>query len=274
MELTSWPAAAGCQLFLSPDGEQLLLLRSIEKVLVRARDGSLIVSLPHSNQLRHAAFHPDGKRLLTLCDDMAARLWDRQTGELLTPPMWHTDMPVFGAFSPDGHRLVTTGYDGSARVWDVTTGKPVLPPLNHVGMVSYAGFSPDGRQLVTYNDSGARVWDVATGRAITAPMPAPFAVAHLDFLPDNRHLLMVLADRSVLFWELPSGLPLTLPGPDGALTTPVAVRAIEQLPVETRSLSELAQLAQLLAGHEIHDESGLVPVEAARLRQAWDSRPR
>jgi WD40 repeat protein len=140
--------------------------------------------------------------------------------------------------------------------------------------VPFAAFSPDGRQLVTYNDYGARVWDVAIGRAVTAPMPAPSAVVHLDFLPDNRHLLMVLADRSALFWELPSGLPLTLPRPDGALPTPVSVRAIDQLPVETRSVAELTKLAQLLAGHEIHDESGLVPVEASRLRQAWESRPR
>jgi WD40 repeat protein len=187
--------------------------------------------------------------------------------------MEHTDIPVFGAFSSDGRLAVTTSYDGSARVWDVTSGKLALPPLNHVGVVTYAGFSLDGRQLVTYSDQGARVWDLTTGRAITAPMPVPSTVAHLDFLPDNRHLLMVLADRSALYWELPSGQPLTLPGPQAVLPASVSVRGVGQLPVETRPVAELARLARLLSGHEIHDDSGLVPVDAARLRQAWEARP-
>lgn len=273
-ELASWPAPAGCQIQLSPDGEQVLLSQRTRTELVRAVDGKLIVALPHTNQVRHAAFHPDGKRLLTVCDDQAARLWDIQTGTLLAPPMWHTDIPVFAAFSLDGRLAVTTGYDGTARLWNVTTGKPSLPPLNHVGLVSYAGFSSDGRQLVTFNEQGARVWDVATGRAVTPPMPAPAAVTHLDFLPDNRHLLMVLVDGSALYWELPSGLPLTFPGANVALANNSSPRGIDKLPVESRSVSELGTLAWLLAGQEVHDESGLVPVDAVRLRQAWESRPR
>lgn len=274
VELAAWPAPQDCQLFLSPEGEHILLTRLRRSALVSARDGAEVVTLPHSNQVRHAAFHPDGKRLLTVCDDRAARLWHRQTGELLSPPMWHTDIPVFAAISPDGQSAVTTGYDGTARLWEIATGQPLRAPLNHVGLVHFAGFSPDGRRLVTFAGSGARVWDLTTGRALTAPMAAPGTVTHLNFLPDNRHLLMVLADRSAVYWELPSGLPLTLPGPAGATTSQGLTRGIEQLPVETRSIPELARLTQLLAGHEIHDESGLVPVEAARLRQAWESRPR
>jgi len=274
VELNSWPAVEGCQLHLSPDGEQLLLSRRTRIELVQAPDGKLIVTLPHSNQIRHAAFHPDGKRLLTVCDDLAVRLWDRQTGQLLAPPMWHTDIPVFGAFSPDGRLAVTTSYDGTARLWDVATGQPAMAPLNHIGLVSYAGFSPDGRQLVTYSERGARVWDLATGRAVTAPMPSPATVTYLDFLPDNYHLLMVLADRSAIYWELPSGLPLTLPGPKHGSSPNASARGMDQLPVETRPVAELAKLAWLLAGQEVHEESGLVPVEAARLQLAWESRPR
>lgn len=272
-ELAAWPAEEGCQLFLSPDGEQLVVSQRDRTRIVRARDGAMIVALPHTNQVRHVAFHPDGQRLLTVCDDRAARLWHRQSGQLLAPLMWHPDIPVFAAFSPDGKLAVTTGYDGAARLWDVATGQPALATLNHVGLVAYAGFSANGRQLVSFNERGARVWDLATGRAITPPMPAPAAVTHLDFLPDNRHLLMVLADRSAVYWELPSGLPLTLPPPGKATPIP-ALRGMDQLPVETRTVAELTRITQLLAGHEIHDESGLVPVEAARLRQAWDSRPR
>lgn len=274
VELAAWPVAAGCKLHLSPDGETLFLSQQLNTALVRARDGALLLPLPHPNQVRFAAFHPDGTRLLTVCDDRAVRLWDRQTGELLVPPMWHTDIPVFAAFSPDGQLAVTTGYDGAARLWHLATGTPAVPPLHHVGLVYCAAFSADGRLLVTFNDQGARVWDWAKGRALTAPLPAPLPVQHLDFTPDARHLMMVLADRSPLYWELPSGLPLTLPGRSGVGPGWAGRRGVEKLPVESRSVAELQEIIRLITGYEIHDESGLVPVDAARLRQTWEARAR
>lgn len=264
----------GCQLQLSPDGETLFLSQQVKTVLVRARDGALPLPLPHPNQVRFAAFHPDGKRLLTGCDDRAVRLWDRQTGELLLPPMWHADIPVFAAFSPDGQRAVTTGYDGAARLWNLATGKPATSPLHHVGVVYGAAFKADGQLLVTLNEQGARVWDWAQGRALTAPLPAPTAVQYLDFTSDSRHLVMILTDRSALYWELSSGLPLTMPGRAGSDAELAGLRGLETLPVECRSVLELQEITRLVTGYEIHAESGLVPVDAARLRQAWEARPR
>lgn len=273
-ELAAWSVAAGCKLHLSPDGETLFLSQQINSALVSARDGVVLQPLPHPNQVRHVAFHPDGIRLLTVCDDRAVRLWDRQTGELLAPPMWHTDIPVFAAFSPDGQLAMTTGYDGAVRLWNFATGEPAVPPLHHVGLVYYAAFNSDGRLLVTFNDQGARVWDWAKGRALTAPLPAPLAVQHLDFTPDSRHLLMVLADRSPLYWELPSGLPLTWPGRSSIGTELASLRGLEKLPIERRSVAELQEVIRLITGYEIHDESGLVPVDAARLRQTWEAHAR
>jgi WD40 repeat protein len=124
---------------------------------------------------------------------------------------------------------------------------------------------------VTFNDQGARVWDWSQGRALTAPLPAPTTVQHLDFTSDSRHLVMVLADRSALYWELPSGLPLTLPGRSGADAELANLRGLETLPVERRSVAELQEIIRLVTGYEIHAESGLVPVDAARLRQAWEA---
>lgn len=266
-ELAAWPSPGACDISLSPDGEVALLSVKAGHHLVRARTGEVFGSVPHGNTMRHAVFHPDGRRLLTVCEDKGVRVWDWHTCQLVTPVMWHTDIVVFGAFSPDGQLAVTTSYDGTARLWNLATGQPAQPPFNHVGLVAYAGFSADGRWLVTWNEPNARVWDLTTGRPVTSPMKAPTPVAHLDFLPDRRHLLMVLANRTRLFWELPSGQPLTLVGANvSALHT---VRHPEQLPVESRPLAELHALAILLAGHEIQGETGLVPVDASHLRQAW-----
>jgi WD40 repeat protein len=66
--------------------------------------------------VKGAAFHPDGRTILTSAVDGVARLWDVTTGKLLGPPLGrNASGPV--AFRPDGRSLVVGGLDGSIAVW-------------------------------------------------------------------------------------------------------------------------------------------------------------
>jgi len=73
----------------------------------------------HTNWLLHAAFSPDGTRIVTASSDETARVW-RADGQgepvVLTG---HTDYVTHAAFSPDGTRIVTASDDKTARVWRV-----------------------------------------------------------------------------------------------------------------------------------------------------------
>ena len=121
----------------------------------------------------HAAFSPDGRRVVTASRDHTARVWDAVTGEAITAPLRHGHIVWKAAFSPDGRRVVTASHDGTARVWDARSGQPVSPALPHRQPVVDASFSPDGRRVVTAGTDGmARVWDAATGEA---HHPAPAA---------------------------------------------------------------------------------------------------
>ncbi len=75
----------------------------------------------------HAAFSPDGRRVVTASHDNTARVWDAAPGQPVSPPMKHEGTAWFTPRSaPTGRRVLTASDDETARVWDAATGLPSL----------------------------------------------------------------------------------------------------------------------------------------------------
>lgn len=95
------------------------------------------------------AYSPDGRAVVTGCEDGMARIWDVRTGELRVPPLPHQAWVFAVAFSPDGKMVLTGSRDRSARLWDASTGQPIGPPLLHPNDLWSVAFTPDGRSILT-----------------------------------------------------------------------------------------------------------------------------
>lgn len=72
----------------------------------------------HTDSVVSAVFRPDGKHALTASSDRTARLWDVNTGEVLTLN-GHEGKVTSARFMPDGEGVLTTSSDGTARIWSM-----------------------------------------------------------------------------------------------------------------------------------------------------------
>ena len=107
---------------LSPDGRLLLVTTgSYESEVTKVWDiaaGRKVADLAG----RFAAFSGDGKRVLTINDDIA-RVWDAGTWDSVAELRGHTERINGAAFSPDGKFAVTASDDNTALVWDAANSR-------------------------------------------------------------------------------------------------------------------------------------------------------
>ena len=137
----------------------------------RPHHARLLAVFSHDRPVAAAAFSPDGKTVLSGCDDGVLRLWDTVTGKPIGQPIHHPGSVNAVAYSPDGKTVLSGGGDGAARLWDVATGQPIGSPLRHEGAVLALAYSPDGRTILTgSSDKTARLWNAVTLGPIGQPI--------------------------------------------------------------------------------------------------------
>jgi WD40 repeat protein/serine/threonine protein kinase len=186
----------GRALTLVPD-EQPELRRAIQADLAawRGRLRGLKHMLPHPGAIRTATFSPDGKMVLTVCGDHAARLWDSRTGNL-TARLEHGHPVEAAVWSGDGKRVATGDAQGGVRLWTMTAPEQGRILEGHHGPIRALVFSPDGSTLASGSlDCTVGLWKTATGESLTPLLQHRDPVQALAFQPDSRVLLVGTGDQ-------------------------------------------------------------------------------
>lgn len=169
------------------------------------------------------AYSPDGSRFVVGCGDMAIRVFNASTAEMLLEVNDVLGYECGVVYSPDGKRLAVGHHDGRTNILDAVTGKPLLelkgpPRVAHafsmpiVGVLALA-FSPDGTRLLTGGTSGgfgtgyATVWDAHTGESLLDLKGHTHMVLSAAFSPDGQQIITGSGDQTAKIWDARTGTP-------------------------------------------------------------------
>lgn len=243
----------GC---FSPDGAWLATISGTNVYVWKGDNTNPWYILRHPDDVEHVAFSPDSRLLVTCCGspdtliERDAQIWEVTSGKKVGAPLYHGDGVLYAEFSRDGKRVVTASEDATACVWEVPSGRRLFDPLQHDlgSSVQEAHFSLDGRWIVTASlgSQTARVWDAQTGEPLTPPLRHDWPFSHAQFVDDDRKILTRRSRKNKgesMLWELP---------------------------IETRSLEELAELAKVLSGHRRDLTGAVLPQAPEALQAAWE----
>jgi serine/threonine protein kinase/tetratricopeptide (TPR) repeat protein len=133
---------------------------------------------------------PDGRTMITACEDGKATQWDVASGRELRV-LWHPAATRVVEFLPDGRRAVTGCVDGIVRLWDLSSGAEVRRFVEHKDKIDHGlALSRDGLRLVTGSeDRSVILWDVDKERPVRIFKDLPSPIYSVAISPDGRRLL-------------------------------------------------------------------------------------
>jgi WD40 repeat protein len=189
----------------------------------------------HRGRVVALSFSHDGNLLLTGSKDATARVWNVDTGRVVSL-IGHRNALTSARFSPDDRLVATASVDHDVRLWNTRTGTLARPVLGaHFGSVSDARFSDDGRWLVSAGPGSAGLWQVRTHRLIALLRGRPFGKRG----PTGRGSIGILYAAGFV----PGSFRIVTAGQDGAVRTYLCricagVQGLEQLAAD--HLAEVA----------------------------------
>ena len=168
--------------------------------------------LQHTKRIYLARYSPDGKRIVSACDDKIAYIWklDKPSQPL---KINHLHVVRSADFSPNGRLVATGSHSGDVHITNVEnveTDKETIEPVRHTAPVVFLMFNRLGDQLVTCSeDKTAGIWKVSDGKPVVPSMKHTGAVSYASLSPDENRLATACADGRAQIWSTKTGKALT-----------------------------------------------------------------
>ncbi len=151
-----------------PDGRQLAVGHRDGTLTVHDTETGAVVRQWQVGVPPYAAmFHPRLPRLAVACGE-EVRLYDVESGALLSPRFTNSNGVSAVAWNPDGRRLAIDCFEQKLVLWDSETGQELTPHYKGLGRGGlHLRFNSTGDRLLSADWGGIlRVWDAGTGKQL------------------------------------------------------------------------------------------------------------
>lgn len=165
------------------------------------------VRVIETQNVHRARFDATGTRIVSGHLDGWVRVWNTQTGRLISE--WHYPGLEFAdaRFSPDG-TLLAVGTQGANFV-EIRDGRSLQLITRLAGAGDYVQdvqFSSDGSRLsVIYPDYSMRLWNVEDWSLVASGPAHGELLTDLSFSDDGRYVLTAAFDGEVRIWDARTG---------------------------------------------------------------------
>ncbi|MEO8611114.1 MAG: WD40 repeat domain-containing protein [Chloroflexota bacterium] len=150
---------------------------------------------------------PDGTKVAaSSLDDWGLRVWDAQTGQLVSTIQVGGQGVCSVKWKPDGFQLAAAGCSNGTALIDPNTGKGIGSPP--IGGTSLA-WSPDGSKLVSGSgyEGAVRVADMNADQQIMYLEGHTAGISNVSWSPDGTLLVSAggIDDPTIRIWDAESG---------------------------------------------------------------------
>lgn len=175
-EKPEWKALEGHSSYVTgvalANGNQTLVSGGYDGKLIwrKVENGEVIrtTEAAHGKWIRKVIVSPDGKRVVSIGDDMMGRVWDAESGNKIHELKGHEErtpnhfpsMLYAACISADSRLLATGDKVGRVVIWDLATGSKLASldapgfytwdpkeRIHSIGGIRSLAFSPDGQRL-------------------------------------------------------------------------------------------------------------------------------
>jgi serine/threonine protein kinase len=158
----------------------------------------------HHGFIYSVRFSPDGKILASGAADRRIRLWNTNTGKIISTLSGHEEAIMAMQFMPNGKILISTGIDRSIRFWDVEQRQLLKTIEAHDLPINTLAISRDGQLIISgSNDCTVRIRQLGTpdSQILQGHQAAVLAVA---ISPDGKTIASGSMDGIVNLWDVDS----------------------------------------------------------------------
>jgi WD40 repeat protein len=164
----------------------------------------------HKGEVFACAFTPDSAHVLSGGWDGDLRLWEADSGQLVTALRVGPKPVPACAVAPGGRHWLCGTLDGMLHVWDAMSQKLLRTFMAHTRPVSAILFGEDPDIVVTASwDRTLMIWDLKKERDSLTLSGHEDIVAGCCYTPDERRLLSWSHDGTLRLWQLDALLSST-----------------------------------------------------------------